>query len=149
MSPYLHVLVLALPLSVVGGLTLTRVRRCALVGNDLWAWAALAVGLVAVGAALVTGNGAILPWIRSTVHRITEYPVLEGWWIIAVWAVVGASASPLGRKAPAHRSSGASRPGAHGGGDGPDDHVPDDHDPGGEGVDDEDVPVGTSVGTAR
>ncbi len=43
MSPYLHVLVLALPLSVVGGLALTAVRRRAGLGNDLWAWLALAV----------------------------------------------------------------------------------------------------------
>lgn len=92
MSPYLHVLVLAVPLAVVGGLGLRAVRRRAGVGNDLWAWLALAVGLVAVGGALVTGSGAILPWIRSTVHRITEYPVLQGWWIIAVWAVVAAAA---------------------------------------------------------
>ena len=158
MSPYLHVLVLALPLSVVGGLTLTRVRRRALVGNDLWAWAALAVGLVAVGAALVTGNGAILPWIRSTVHRITEYPVLEGWWIIAVWAVVGTSGTTPGPRTPAHRSSGASRPGTHGGGDDPGGHDPDDQGVDDQGVDegdvgdmavlDESVPVGTSVGTA-
>ena len=94
MSPYLHVLVLALPLSVVGGVVLRRVRRDAGVGNDLWAWLALATGLAAVGAALVTGSGAIGPWILSTVHRITEYPILQGWWIVGVWAVVaGAGAA--------------------------------------------------------
>jgi hypothetical protein len=88
MSPYLHVLVLAVPLSVVGGLALAGVRRRGGVGNDGWAWLALASGLVAVGAALVTGSGAIGPWILSTVHRITEYPILEAWWIIGFWAVV-------------------------------------------------------------
>jgi len=88
MSPYLHVLVLAVPLAVVGGLALSTVRRRAGVGNDLWAWLALAVGLVAVGGALVTGSGAIVPWIRSTVHRITEYPVLQAWWIVGAWGVV-------------------------------------------------------------
>ena len=98
MSPYLHVLVLALPLAVVGGLALPAVRRRAGVGNDLWAWLALAVGLVAVGGALVTGTGAILPWIRSTVHRITEYPVLQAWWIIGAWAVV-ASCGPAALRA--------------------------------------------------
>ena len=70
---------------------LTAVRRRAGLGNDLWAWLALAVGLLAVGGALVSGSGAILPWIRSTVHRITEYPILEAWWIIAVWAVAASS----------------------------------------------------------
>ena len=91
MSPYLHILVLALPMAVVGGLVLGRIRRRDGIGHDLWAWLALGVGLVAVGGALVTGQGAILPWIRTTVHRITEYPALEGWWIVAVWAVVAAS----------------------------------------------------------
>jgi hypothetical protein len=91
MTPYLHVLAVALPLSVLGGLALCSLRRRGGVGNDLWAWLALGVGLLAVGGALVTGSGAIVPWIRSTVHRITEYPILEGWWIIAVWAVVASS----------------------------------------------------------
>ncbi len=91
MSPYLHVLVVALPLSVVGGAVLSSLRRVAGVGNDLWAWLALAVGLVALGGALVTGSGAIEPWILSTVHRITEDPALEGWWIVAFWGVVAAS----------------------------------------------------------
>jgi len=99
MSPYLHVLVLALPLSIVGGVMLTAVRRRSGFGNDVWAWLALAVGLVAIGAALVTGSGAILPWIRSTVHRITEYPILEGWWIIGYWAVVAAAGTSV-RSAP-------------------------------------------------
>jgi len=101
MSPYLHVLVVALPLSVLGGLVLRAVRRRGGVGNDLWAWLALAVGLVAVGGALVTGSGAIGPWIRSTVHRITEYPILQGWWIIAVWAVVASSGVRGGPGGPA------------------------------------------------
>ena len=91
MSPYLHVLVVAAPVAVVGGLLLSSVRRRGGIGNDLWAWLALVAGLAAVGGALVTGSGAIEPWIRSTVHRITEYPLLEGWWILAVWGVVASA----------------------------------------------------------
>ena len=91
MSPYLHVLVLAVPLAVVGGLLLSRVRRRVGVGNDLWAWAALAVGLTAVGAVLVASKSPIQPWILTTVHRITEFPILQGWWIVGVWAVVAAA----------------------------------------------------------
>jgi hypothetical protein len=87
-SPYLHVLVLALPLAVLGGIVLRGVRRRVGTGNDLWAWLALATGLVAVASALVTGSGAIGPWLLSTAHRITEYPALEGWWIVGMWAVV-------------------------------------------------------------
>ena len=91
MSPYLHVLVLALPLAVVGGLVLSRVRRRSQIGNDLWAWVALVVGMGAVGAVLVASKSPIGPWILSTVHRITEFPILEAWWIVAIWAVVGAA----------------------------------------------------------
>lgn len=93
MAPYLHVLVLAVPLAVVGGLLLAGTRRRAGLGHDGWAWAALAAGLVAVGGALVTGTGAIGPWILSTVHRVTEFPVLAAWWIVAAWGVVGAAAA--------------------------------------------------------
>jgi hypothetical protein len=91
-APYLHVLVLALPVAVVGGLALSGVRRRTGLANDLWAWAGLVCGLVAVGGALVVGTGAILPWLATTVHRITEFSAMEGWWIIAVWAVVASGA---------------------------------------------------------
>jgi hypothetical protein len=92
MAPYLHVLVLAAPLAVVGGLVLSRVRRAGGVGSDWWSWVALACGLVAIGGALVTGVGAIEPWLQTTVHRVTEFSALAGWWIVAMWAVVAAAA---------------------------------------------------------
>lgn len=93
MAPYLHVLVLAAPVAVVGGLLLSGVRRRIGVANDGWGWAGLACGLLAVGGALVVGSGAIAPWLLTTVHRVTEFPALTGWWILATWAVV-ASAVP-------------------------------------------------------
>ncbi len=92
MAPYLHVLVLAAPIAVVGGLVLSRVRRAGGLGNDWWSWIALACGLVAIGGALVTGVGAIEPWLQTTVHRVTEFSALAGWWILAMWAVVAAGA---------------------------------------------------------
>jgi hypothetical protein len=30
--------------------------------------------------------------LETTVHRITEFSAMEGWWIIAVWAVVASGA---------------------------------------------------------
>ncbi len=58
-----------------------------------------------MGGALVSGNGAILPWIRSTVHRITEYPILEAWWIIAVWAVAASAGIGGGTPSPVSEPS--------------------------------------------
>ena len=91
-APYLHVLVLAVPLAILGGLVLGSVRRQARLGNDAWAWAGLAAGLLAVGGAVVAGKAAVRPWLVTTVHRITEFPVLAAWWIVALWGVVGAAA---------------------------------------------------------
>jgi hypothetical protein len=98
MTPYLHVIVLAAPLALVGGLALSRVRRRCGMANDLWAWAGLACGLLAIGGAFVTGTGAIQPWLLSTVHRVTEFSALAGWWIVAMWAVVASGAPAAGRR---------------------------------------------------
>jgi|HubBroStandDraft_6_1064221.scaffolds.fasta_scaffold48771_2 hypothetical protein len=105
MTPYLHVLVLAVPVAVVGGLVLSRVRRRSGVANDWWAWTTLAGGLIAVIGAFAIGTGAIKPWLEGTVHRVTEFPALAGWWIVATWAVVaGCSlASGTAGPRPAHR----------------------------------------------
>ena len=91
-APYLHVLVLAVPVALVAGVALGRVRRRGGLGNDLWAWAALACGLVAIGASFVTGTPSIVDWLETTVHRVTEFGALSGWWILAMWALSSASA---------------------------------------------------------
>jgi hypothetical protein len=103
MAPYLHVVLLAAPLAMVGGLLLATVRRRSEVGNDWWAWAGLACGLVSVSGALIAGSGAIEPWLLTTVHRVTEFPALAGWWIVATWAVVASGAPAITR--PGRRGS--------------------------------------------
>ncbi len=113
MAPYLHVLVLAAALAIVGGLVLSPVRRRIGAANDGWAWGGLAWGLIAVAGALVTGTGAIEPWIRSTVHRVTEFAALGGWWIVAVWAVVSAAALTAGDHESPPVAPGAARTGDH------------------------------------
>ncbi len=107
MAPYLHVLVLAAPLAVVGGLALSSVRRRSGVANDGWAWAGLAWGLLAIGGAFVTGAAAIHVWLVGTVHRVTEFPALAGWWIVALWVVVASGAVSATRHQAGHRSTGA------------------------------------------
>jgi hypothetical protein len=97
MAPYLHSLLWAAPIAVVGGLALSGIRRRGGIANDGWAWAGTACGLLAVAGALITGTGAIAPWLVSTVHRVTEFPAMMGWWIVATWAVV---ASGVGQPAP-------------------------------------------------
>ncbi len=91
-GPYLHVLLLAVPIAVIGGLVLTKVRRQSDAANDWWAWAGLASGLGAVAGALIIGSEPIKPWLVSTVHRVTEFPAMAGWWIVATWAVVASGA---------------------------------------------------------
>jgi hypothetical protein len=100
MTPYLHVLVLAVPVAVVGGLVLSRVRRRSGVANDWWAWTALAGGFIAVIGAFAIGTGAIKPWLEGTVHRVTEFPALAGWWIVATWAVVASCTLASGTGGP-------------------------------------------------
>ncbi|HEX4081469.1 MAG TPA: hypothetical protein VHX40_00780, partial [Acidimicrobiales bacterium] len=67
MAAHLHVLLLALPVAVVGGLLLRRARRRAGVGHDGWAWAALAAGIAIVAAAYVTGGGDVAFWLATSV----------------------------------------------------------------------------------
>ena len=88
MAGHLHVLVVAVPVAVVGGIVLRRARRAAGVGNDGWAWAALAAGALAVAVAYVTGSGTPTFWLATSVHRTTMFPALAAWWIVGVWAVV-------------------------------------------------------------
>ncbi|MGH9080123.1 MAG: hypothetical protein ACRDYE_08650 [Acidimicrobiales bacterium] len=118
MTPYLHVLVIAVPVAVVGGLVLGATRRLSGAANDGWGWAGLVCGLLVVGGAVVTGSGAVVPWLAVTVHRISEFPALAGWWILATWAVVASGApalalrrrTPVGTPAPSTRSVPAGSP---------------------------------------
>jgi hypothetical protein len=110
--PYLHVLPWAVPIAVIGGLVLSGVRSRSGAANDWWGWAGLASGLLAVAGALIVGTSAIEPWLATTVHRVTEFPALTGWWIVAMWAVVASgapaaaalepTATPDGEGLPAH-----------------------------------------------
>jgi hypothetical protein len=92
MAAHLHVVPLALAVAVVGAATLRRRRRRAALGNDLFAWAALAVGALLVGVAYVSGPGNVTLWLDTSAHRTTFFPALVGWWVIGVWAVLAASA---------------------------------------------------------
>jgi hypothetical protein len=101
MTPYLHVLVLAIPIAVLGGLVLSRVRRASGVANDLWGWAGLLWGLLAVVGAYTTESGSIQYWLVGTVHRVTEFPVLCSWWIVSAWAVVASGWPAVDGRRPA------------------------------------------------
>jgi hypothetical protein len=106
MAPYLHVMVLAALLSVVGGAVLSRVRCRSGAANDWWAWAGLASGLLAVSLAYVTGTADLHEWLVGTVDRVTEFPALAAWWIVAMWAVVASGAPAANRFRGNRRSTG-------------------------------------------
>ncbi len=91
MAGHLHVLLVAVPVALVGGVVLRRARRAAGIGNDGWAWAALVAGAVAVAVAYVAGSGTVAFWLDTSVHRTTFFPALMAWWLMAVWAVVASA----------------------------------------------------------
>ncbi len=88
MAPYLHLLLLAVPVAVVSGFVLSRLRRALKLGNDLWAWLGLLGGMFVVTAAYVTGPGDTSFWLLTSVHRTTMFPVTAAWLILAVWTVL-------------------------------------------------------------
>lgn len=91
MAPHLHVLLLAAAATVVGTLVLRRTRGALGVGSEGWTWAALVAGLASVVVVYVTGPGNIELWLITSTHRTTIYAALLGWWIVAVWAVIGSA----------------------------------------------------------
>ncbi|MGA8726007.1 MAG: hypothetical protein WB565_13290 [Acidimicrobiales bacterium] len=98
MKMHLYILPLALAVSAIGWLTISRVRRATGVDSDLWAWGALGIGLaVVVGAYLESRGGAstLKLWLETSVHRVSEFPGLMAWWIIAIWTVLAYSALVL------------------------------------------------------
>jgi hypothetical protein len=96
LAPYLHVIVLAAPVAIVGGLVLSRVRRRSGLANDWWAWGGLAGGVAVVSGAYVIGTVPVQDWLVGTADRVSEFPDLTAWWIVAVWAIV-ASGVPAQR----------------------------------------------------
>lgn len=91
LAPYLHSLLWALVVSVIG-VALTRpARRAAGLAGDGWAWAGVAAGLLTLAFVYGTASSALGPWLISTVHRVSEFTSLAGWWIVAAGAVVAAT----------------------------------------------------------
>jgi hypothetical protein len=109
LAPYLHSLLWAAPVALIGGLVLPGLRRQGGAANDWWAWTALVSGLLVIGGTLVLSPAAIGPLLRGSQHRLTEFPALLGWWIVATWAVLTSGSSW-----PAHlkdnKAPGAPRP---------------------------------------
>ena len=88
MAPYLHILLLAIPVAVVAGMVLARGRSKLDLGNDLWAWLGLLGGMVVIAAAYVSGPGNTYFWLLTSVHRTTMFPITAAWLILAVWTVL-------------------------------------------------------------
>lgn len=96
LAPHLHLVLLALVLSAAGWFVLRGVRSVVATGSDGWAWATLVVGLVIVAGAYVDGPGSIYfldLWLQTSAHRVTDFPALSAWSILAATTVT-ASAAP-------------------------------------------------------
>jgi LPXTG-motif cell wall-anchored protein len=93
LAPYLHVVLLAALVTVVGTLVLLSVRRSTGAGNDAWGWAGWVAGTGVIVGAYATGTADVASWLTTTAHRVTEFPALEAWWLVAFWMVT-ASAAP-------------------------------------------------------
>ncbi|MGH9917961.1 MAG: hypothetical protein ACRD6W_03675, partial [Nitrososphaerales archaeon] len=96
--PHLHVVLLAVPLSVIGTLVATAARRAAGVGNDLWSWGAIAIGTALIGGVYVTGPGNVEFWLFTSVHRTTIFTAIGVWWEVGVWTTLCTAAFARGRE---------------------------------------------------
>ncbi len=106
---HLYVLPLALGVSAAGWLMLSGIRKATGIGSDFWAWGALGIGLgVVVGAYLESRGGpsTLRLWLETSVHRVSEFPALMAWWIIAIWTVLGYSALLVARDGPGQDHAG-------------------------------------------
>src|SRR5581483_5149521 len=90
--PHLHVVVLAGFCGVAGAALLRAVRQRLGLGNDLWAWGALAVAIGVLGGAYVFGPGNLELWLATSVNRTTIFVALMAWWMVATWAVCASAA---------------------------------------------------------
>jgi hypothetical protein len=91
MSPHLHIVLLAAVLSVVGTYLLLQTRDALSAENILWAWCAALVGLAVVCGAYVFGPGDmsfLQGWLETSAHRVSEFPALTAWWIVASLVVL-------------------------------------------------------------
>jgi hypothetical protein len=98
MVPHLHVLLLAAPVAVAGALVAGRLRGEVALGNDIWSWAAIAVGTCVIAAVYVFGPGSVELWLLTSVHRTTMFTSIGVWWEIGTWTVLAAAAAA--RRAP-------------------------------------------------
>lgn len=91
-SPYLHVVLVALVVAIVGAALLASVRRAIGVGNDLWPWIVMTVAFVVIGYTYVFGAANIPSWLSSTVTRVIDLERFLAWWILGGWAITAAAA---------------------------------------------------------
>jgi hypothetical protein len=91
--PHLHVVGLAALIGLAGFVVLRSLRGRIGVGNDLWAWVAVAVAIGVLGGAYVLGAGDVELWLATSVNRTTIFVALMAWWILAIWALCATTAA--------------------------------------------------------
>ncbi len=93
LAPYLHSLLWAAVVTALGLILVRTAWREAGVAAPGWAWAGVGAGLLVLAFVYGTGTAVIGPWLVSTVHRVSEFVALAGWWIVGVTAVVALGAT--------------------------------------------------------
>ena len=89
MAPHLHLLLLAVPVAVVAGIVLSRLRATLHLGNDLWAWLGL-LGGCSSSHGRMSADPATLPSSSAAHLRPPNDDVsaTAAWLILAVWTVL-------------------------------------------------------------
>jgi hypothetical protein len=90
-EPHLHVVLLAALCALAGWVLLRALRTRLGVGNDLWAWGAMAAAVAVLGGAYVFGPGNLELWLATSVNRTTIFVSLLAWWIVAIWALTASA----------------------------------------------------------
>jgi hypothetical protein len=84
----LHIVAVAVAISLIGSLVLRARRRRSALGSDAWAWIAVGAEVAIVVFAYMVGPGNVHDWLHASIRRTMMFAVLGSYWIMANWAMI-------------------------------------------------------------